>query len=330
MKLEYFSKTFKPIVDKEVKKILYSKKNDNLYRGMFYAVDSGKRLRPILCLTTCKLLGGDVKKALPFAAVIETLHNYTLVHDDIEDGDSLRRNLLTVWKKFGLAHGVNIGDGMIFKSYGYLLDSLDFLPSEKVLEVVSMLNDTMMKIVEGQGMEFDFRERDDITVNEYEEMVYKKSGALFSLSLFGGAFFAGVSKNIQDKLIEFGKNLGLAFQISDDILNLTGNQKEYGKEIGGDIKEGKRTLVTIHCLGKCNDDERKRFLSILKKGRENVGNNDVDFAMNLINKYNSIQFAKEFLEKAVRKSKRLLDDIDNEDLKDILNKLLEFIQNRKY
>ncbi len=319
---------FTPLIDKEIKKIIKSK-SDNLYRGMDYAVDGGKKLRSVMCLTACEVLGGDIKKALPLAAAIEIMHNATLVHDDIEDVDSIRRGSLTVWKKFGLAQGLNIGDGMIFKSYESLLNSSG-LPSEKVLKLVEMLTNTLMEIVEGQHMELNFRERDDVETKEYEEMVYRKTGLLFGLSLAGGALIADASEKVQTNLIEYAKRTGLAFQLSDDILNLTADQGVYGKEIGGDIKEGKRTLIAIHCLENCDKLEKEKMLRILKKGRKNVDKKDVDLAISLIRKYRSIEFAKNYLEKMVKESKKYLDGIENSEFRKFLEEFLDFLINRKY
>jgi geranylgeranyl diphosphate synthase, type I len=319
---------FLPLIEKEIKNVLEADKNDNLYSGMRYAIGHGKRVRPILCLAACKLLGGDVKKALPFAAVIETMHNFTLVHDDIEDGDAIRRNLPTVWKKFGLAHGINIGDGMIFKSYEYLFKALDMQAEEK-LKLFNMLNTTLMEIVEGQAMEFDFREKDNVTIKEYEKMVCRKTGSLFALSLDGGAFIADCKKS-QSALNKYGEKIGIAFQISDDILNLTSRQEKYGKSIGGDIKEGKRTLMTIHCLEKCDKNEKGKMLSILKRGRENVSDGDVNFVMSMVKKYGSIEFAKKFLEKTVEDAKKCLKGVESMELRNILGEFADFIIKREY
>ncbi len=328
MKIENLLKDFKPLVDKKIKELIKSNSYPNLYDGIGYAISSGgKRLRPALCLAVCKALEDDIEKALPFAACIEILHNATLVHDDIEDGDELRRGLSTVWKKYGIEHAINIGDSMIFKSYECLLQSK--LPSEKILELADMFTDTVIKIIEGQNMELNFREKDFITVEEYVEMASKKAGVLFGLALSGGALIADASRQNIEKLMEYGKKIGLAFQIRDDVLNLAGKQKDYGKEIYGDIKEGKRTLITIHCLKNCNDAERKKLLEILKRGRENVGNRDVGLALTLIKKYDSIQFAKEYAENLIKESKKDIEKIDDR-LKNVLQEFADFMAKREY
>ena len=328
MKIENFSKEFIPLIDKEIKKIIESGKFPNLYDGMEYAISAGgKRLRPVLCLTICKNLGGNIEDALPFAASIEIIHNFTLVHDDIEDGDELRRGLPSVWKKYDIPHAINIGDGMIFKAYECMLKS--DLPTEKVLKLADMFTDTIMKIIEGQDMELNLREKDFVTVDEYEEMTGKKAGVLFGLSLSGGAIIANASEQTVRNLMEYGKMVGTAFQIRDDILNLTGKQERYGKEIYGDIKEGKRTLVTINCLESCNKVEKRKLLEILKKPREKVNNDDISFVLSLIKKYKSTQFASKRTEKLLEESKKYLKNIDDR-LRDILEEFSEFMVKREY
>ena len=328
MKIENFSKEFIPLIDKEIKKIIESGKFPNLYDGMEYAISAGgKRLRPVLCLTICKTLGGNIEDALPFAASIEIIHNFTLVHDDIEDGDELRRGLPSVWKKYGIPHAINIGDGMIFKAYECMLKS--DLPTEKVLKLADMFTDTIMKIIEGQDMELNLSEKDFVTVDEYEEMTGKKDGVLFGLSLSGGAIIANASEQTVRNLMEYGKMIGTAFQIRDDILNLTGKQERYGKEIYGDIKEGKRTLVTINCLESCNKVEKRKLLEILKKPREKVNNDDISFVLSLIKKYKSTQFASKRTEKLLEESKKYLKNIDDR-LRDIIEEFSEFMVKREY
>jgi len=328
LKIENFSKEFIPLIDKEIEKIIESGKFPNLYDGMEYAISAGgKRLRPVLCLTICKTLGGNIEDALPFAASIEIIHNFTLVHDDIEDGDELRRGLPSVWKKYGIPHAINIGDGMIFKAYECMLKS--DLPTEKVLKLADMFTDTIMKIIEGQDMELNLSEKDFVTVDEYEEMTGKKDGVLFGLSLSGGAIIANASEQTVRNLMEYGKMIGTAFQIRDDILNLTGKQERYGKEIYGDIKEGKRTLVTINCLESCNKVEKRKLLEILKKPREKVNNDDISFVLSLIKKYKSTQFASKRTEKLLEESKKYLKNIDDR-LRDIIEEFSEFMVKREY
>jgi len=324
-----YSDKFLHIINDEIKKILPNNSYPNLYDAMLYAFDTGgKRLRPILCLAACDSLGGDFEDALPFAVAIEIAHNALLVHDDIEDGDAVRRGKPSIWAKYGIPHSTNIGDGMYFKAYESLFKSK--LPAQKIVELSKIFTDMLAKVVEGQNMELNFRTRSDVTAEEYEEMVWKKSGTLITASLVGAATIAEAPEQSIKILKEYGRKIGIAFQIKDDILNLVGEQEKYGKEIGGDIKEGKRTLVTIHCLSRCDNDEKKKLLEILKKSREAVTKDDAIVAMKLIKKYGSIDFAKKYSYELIEGAKQLLSKIDNMELKCILEEFADFMVNREY
>lgn len=331
MNIKKYLETFVPLVNKKIKNILQDRSFPKLYDGMEYAINvGGKRIRPVLCLAVYKTIGGDEKQVLPFATAIELIHNFTLIHDDIEDCDELRRGSLTVWKKYGIAHGINIGDGLIFKAYEELLKSRSLLSEEKVLNLIHMLSTTVMRIIEGQNMEFNFRKRNSVSIEEYEEMAIKKAGVLFGLCLSGAALIGNSDGKTIENLMEYGKKIGLVFQIRDDVLNLIGKQEKYGKEICSDIKEGKRTLITIQCLKKCNNVEKKKLLEILKKDRNGVFNEDVKFVMSLIRKYNSIQFAEKHAEKLFEESKEYLKNVKSDELKNILEEFADFMINREY
>ncbi len=317
------------LIDEEIKKLIPKGDYPNLYDGVEYAIFSaGKRLRPIMCLLVCKTLGGGIHRALPVAAAIEIMHNATLVHDDIEDGDKIRRGKPTVWKVFGTPHATNIGDAMIFKSYESVFNSN--LSERKKANIASKLTKTLLEIIEGQNMEFNFRERDDVAVGEYLKMAKKKAGLLFGFSLAAGANMAGASEQIQSLLYEFGSEVGLAFMIQDDVLNIIGEEEKYGKEIGGDIKEGKRTLMIIDCLSKCNKNEKERLLTILKKKRENVSSEDVKYAIQLLKKYGSIKFAQNYSKNLVLNAKKRLGDLDNDKLRKLLEEFSEFVIKREF
>lgn len=331
LNIKEWQSLFIPLINQEIKKLIPEDSYKNLYDGMHYAFSTGgKKLRPTLCLFVCKTLGTDVKSAIPFATSLEMMHNFTLVHDDIEDGDLIRRNFPTVWKKYGMAHGINIGDGMIFKAYESLLNSEHYLPSEKVVILSKLLTDTLMRIIEGQNMEFNFRSRDNVSIEEYMEMVWRKSGVLFATALSGGAIIADASDEIKQALEEYGKKIGPAFQIRDDVLNLIGESRKYGKEIGGDIKEGKRTIIIIHCLNTCKSDERKKILNVLKKSREQVSVSDVKLVIKLMKKYNSIEFAQQKAEELASQAKQVLKKIRNRELAVTLTELADFISKRDY
>lgn len=330
MNLNEYSNKFLSVINEEIRKNIPKDSFSNLYDAMFYVFETGgKRLRSILCLAVCESLGGDTEDALPFAVAIEIAHNALLVHDDMEDGDIIRRGKPSIWIKYGIPHGMNIGDGMYFKAYESFINAKK-LPAQKVVKLSEIFTETLMRIIEGQNMEFNFRARDDVTAEEYEEMVWRKSGTLITASLIGAATIAEAPDKVIKVLKEYGRKIGIAFQIKDDILNLIGDQEKYGKEIGGDIKEGKKTLVMIHCLSHCDKNERKKLLEILKKSRKAVTKDDVKLAMVLVKKYGSIEFAGGHSTELIQKAKQLLTKIDNVKLKNILEEFADFMVKREF
>lgn len=317
------------MIDEEIRKLIPSDSFPNLYDGMEYALTTGgKRLRPNLCLLTCQTLGGDVNAALPIAVAIEIAHNFTLVHDDIEDVDEMRRSKPATWKKFGVPHAINIGDGMLLKSYESMFSST--LPKDKKVDIGEKFTKALIELAEGQNMEFNFRERDDVSIDEYLTMARKKAGVLFGFALAAGAIVADASEKTQLLLYEFGSDMGLAFMIRDDVLNLVGDERTYGKEIGGDIKEGKRTLVVIDCLSKCTEEEKEKLLQILKKWRADVSRDGVEFVIGLVKKYESIEFAQQYSENLVKTAKGKLNELDNAELKKLLEDLSDFMIKREF
>jgi len=323
---DYFEE-FTLLIDEKISKLVPSG-FPNLYDGMEYAISSGgKRLRPVLCLLTCKALGGSVNEVLPVAVAIEIVHNATLVHDDIEDGDEIRRGKPSVWKRYGTPHATNIGDAMIFKSYEILVGS--DLPVDKKADIISKFTQVLIELTEGQNMEFNFRERDDVKIDEYLEMARKKAGILIGFSFAAGASVANASEQMQFVLYELGSDIGLAFMIRDDVLNLVGEQDKYGKEIGGDVKEGKRTLMVIDCLSKCDDEEMKEILGILKKDRGSVSGDEVKFVIETMKKYGSISFAQKYSEQLVKNVREKIDKIGNDKLREMLEEFSDFMVKRE-
>jgi len=329
LEIEKLLKRFSSTVDNEIMNYIPQNSKQTLYDAERYVFSTGgKRLRSTLCLLTCETLGGDVKKAIPFGAAIEVIHNASLVHDDLEDGDKIRRNSPTVWVKYGIPQGINVGDGLISKAYECLLSSKNWLPDEQVLKLCEMFTNALILTVEGQDMEFDLKNRNEVTIEEYTEMAQKKAGMLIGLSLSSGAFIAG-RQDLQSNLMEYGKKIGTVFQIKDDILNLFG-KVEYGKEIGSDIKEGKKTIMIIDCLNKCELNEKEKSLRILKKDRTKVTKNEIKFVVGLIKKYKSKDTALNYAKKMNNEARAILKKIDNKILKNVLSKLSDFMLERRY
>ena len=288
-------------IDKELKKAFPKKGITNLYDAVWYHMGTGgKRIRPVLAIATCEALGGNSKKVVPFAAACEVLHNWLLIHDDIEDGDRVRRDKPAVWVKFGLGHGINAGDLMAQKVFELILSS--DLKEKTIFRLIKTMTDTAIKTAEGQAMDMNLRGNDNPTEKEYMEMVTGKTAYYMTVPITGGAIVADASEKTIKKIIEFGMRAGPAFQIADDILDLTSGKGR--GEIGRDIKEGKRSLLAIHCIKKCSKDEKEKLIKILNKSPESTTNAEVLYVKSLFEKYGSIKYARKKAEELIKKAKK--------------------------
>ncbi len=212
-------------------------------------LDTGKRLRPLLCLLSCEAVGGDWHPALPIAAAIELAHNFSLVHDDIEDVSDKRRGRPAVWKVWGLAQGLNAGDGM-FVLARLALDRLceSGIPVGKCSDISLVFDLATLSLTQGQFLDLGFESRLDVTVDEYMQMIHGKTAALLSAATRIGAMLNTEDAGIADGLARFGENAGLAFQITDDILGIWGDPTLTGKSAATDILSRKKSLPAIYGL----------------------------------------------------------------------------------
>jgi geranylgeranyl diphosphate synthase type I len=277
---EIFSK-YTPLVEEELKS-LFEGRDLPLYSMMKYHMGwiderglesrnavGGKMLRATLCLLASESVTGDYKKALPVSAAIELIHNYSLVHDDIQDGDELRRHRATVWKIWGSPQAINAGSALkMLADMSVLKLRGNGIPAEKQLEVFDILGSGCLKMIEGQFMDIDFEDRDRISVGQYLEMIEKKTSALISGALESGAVL-GLEREKLDGFQRFGKYLGIAFQITDDILGIWGNDKKTGKPQGNDIRKKKKSLPIVFCIQEGGHMEVSRLLSVYKKRKIN-------------------------------------------------------------
>lgn len=238
-----------------------------LYQLMLdYPLREAKGLRPTLSIATCRALGGKLEAVLRSAAVLELYHNAFLIHDDIEDESVMRRGAATLHRDHGVPIAVNVGDAMFCLSLQPLLDNIGVIglgPSLRILQSVARMT---RESVEGQALELDWVRRGafELTDDDYVRMVEQKTGWYsFMTPLKVGAITAGADRECIDALAEFGRRLAIAFQIQDDVLSLQGEPEAYGKEIGGDLWEGKRTLILLHMMRRASADERAEVAHIL-------------------------------------------------------------------
>ncbi len=231
-------------IDKEIHQ-LYQTEPHNLYEPVGYALSmGGKRLRPIMVLMACNLFRETVEEAIPVALAIELFHNFTLLHDDIMDGAEMRRNNLSVYKKYNENIAILSGDAMSIMAYRYLLKCNSTEPAP----IVRLFSQTALEVCEGQQFDMDFETRMDVSIPEYLEMIRLKTAVLLASSLKLGAMVANAPEKITDQLYDFGLNLGIAFQLQDDLLDVFADQDKFGKKIGGDIVSNKKTFLLLKAL----------------------------------------------------------------------------------
>ena len=278
--------------DDYLKKELIYNKPESLYEPVKYILESGgKRLRPLITLYITELFNGKRTVALPAAAALEIFHNFTLAHDDIMDNSSIRRGKKTINAKWDDNTGILSGDVMLIISYEILNqyeDSKYILFSKKLTEISRL-------VCEGQQADIDFSSKNDITENEYFEMIKNKTAVLIACSFFFGGIAAETNTSNTDLLYKIGLNLGIAFQLEDDLLDCFGDQEKFGKKIGGDILEKKKTLLYLFTYSKLESEKKLEF--------ENIFNSN---EMQELEKINSIKSfyetsgASEYLKNKVR------------------------------
>ncbi len=229
----------------------------NLYTPIEYILDlGGKRLRPILVLMGATAFGGDYKKGLDAALAVEVFHNFTLLHDDIMDAAPLRRGKDTVHEKWDVNTAILSGDAMMIMSY-QLLDSYEGAAYKKLMQ---LFNKTALEVCEGQQYDMDFETRDNVSVEEYIKMIGLKTSVLVAAALQMGAIVANASEEESEKIYEFGLNLGIAFQLQDDYLDAYGDAATFGKQVGGDIMENKKTYLYIEALKYASPEIKNELL----------------------------------------------------------------------
>lgn len=224
----------------------------------------GKRIRPLLLLMATDMFGGNVEDALNPSFAMEVFHNFTLVHDDIMDNADIRRGVPTVHKVFGVNAGILAGDVMLAYAYKYLTD----VPAGFIPPLMNIFTKTAIEIFEGQQMDVDFEKRTDVTLQEYLKMIEYKTSVLLACSLQTGAILGHADEQNQKDLYNFGLNLGLSFQIKDDLLDAFGEGDKVGKRIGGDILMNKKTYLFISTQSMANAEQKNELAALLTEANE--------------------------------------------------------------
>lgn len=296
----------------------------NLYKPIEYIMNlGGKRLRPILALMSCDLFGGNYKNALNASLAIEMFHNFSLVHDDIMDNASLRRGKATVHEKWDLNTGILSGDAMLVIA-NQLFESYEDAVYKKLMQ---LFNDTALKVCEGQQLDIDFETRNDVTIPEYLKMISFKTAVLVAASLKMGAIIAGTNDVEAQNIYNYGLNLGIAFQLQDDYLDVFG-EDDFGKKHAGDIIENKKTWLYLKTLSLADTDDKNDIISLYNSKEES--NKKIEDVISLFEKYKIPKLVKLEIEMYTKKSFDNCNDLSiNQANKQLLIDFGTMLMNRK-
>jgi geranylgeranyl diphosphate synthase type I len=296
----------------------------------YIPLSGGKRLRPIIAMLSCEVVGGVPENTIPFGVSLEYMHNATLVHDDIIDKDKWRRGIPTTHEKFGLPFAILAGDALIGETYkmlSYLAPPE--LNSVTYKELIRSIADAAKNFYEGEAMDIEFAKRFDVSIPEYMIMIEKKTGQLYYLAGKGGALIGKGNRNEIENLAKYGLLFGLMFQMKDDLLNILTEQTSLGKQkIGSDILNGKRTLMVVHTLTEADENQKKKLVKIL--GNQKATQKDVLEIIDIFKKLGSIDYAQNKLNEFSSQAKELLEIFEKSESKDFLTALAEYSVTRTY
>lgn len=328
--LEYVNK-WTPAVERTLNKLLpagtrplpLTQASKHLIRA------GGKRLRPCLTLACCEVVGGKAENILEAAAAFELLHTFSLIHDDIMDHSDLRRGVKTVHRIWGEPMAILAGDALFAKVFEALSMNAARMGLEgrKVTELFRMVSRASFELSRGQAMDMLFSQRHTLKEEEYVEMVSLKTGALMQASAASGALLGGGTPSQVQRLGEYGKNLGIAFQIQDDILGLVGEEDKLGKPVGSDLVEGKRTLVISFALEVLKGEERRKLLGIL--GNPSATREEVEKVISLLEERGVLEKTRKRAMEFSERARKLLRGFKRSEALTFLEELTEFVIERR-
>lgn len=315
---------------KKVNSFLLSRLDGNpkeLYKAASHLIEyGGKRLRPYMVIKSCEILGGTIKQAMPAAAAVEMIHNFTLVHDDIMDNDEMRHGVLTVHTKFGIPVGILAGDVLFSKAFE-TISAVDYkTPKGVSLALVSNLARACVDVCEGQILDIMMAQSKKIpTEIQYIKMIEKKTAALFEVSCSMGAICADTKRKDVVNLSSFGKNLGIAFQIIDDLIGVIGDARIMKKPVGNDIREGKKSLPILLAISMSNGHKRKAILNAF--GNSTASKDEIEFAVKVISSLGIEKIVRKKAMKYSSTAKKSLSCYNGVAKKELIS-LLEFVVER--
>lgn len=340
MKTPAVLERYRTEIDAELKSVLTVRRSP-LYDMMRYHLgwideagnqresNAGKALRPTLCLLACEAAGGEYRRALPAAAAIELIHNYSLIHDDIQDDDRERRHRPTVWAVWGKPQAINAGTAMRILTNVALsrLCELGINP-EKRLIIQQLLDETTLRLIEGQYLDISYENRLDIGVNDYLQMIESKTASLIACALEVGAILGTDDKFLVRGFHTLGRNLGLGFQIRDDILGIWGDAGLTGKPLAGDVQRRKKTLPIVRALEIAQDGHKEMLASFYNNGEKIHSVNNV---LTLLEEIGAQAYAQEMADGYCQKARRIIDELGIETSSRYdFEELIDFLEERSY
>ncbi len=290
-----------------------------------YPYAGGKRMRPSMVVAACRAVGGDGSKAIPMAVAIEYIHNFTLIHDDLMDGDEMRRGMKTSHVIYGMPTAILAGDALFAKAY-QIIGDLD-IPAEDQRRILSITSKAVWDLARGQQMDVNNENADFITLDHYIETITGKTSVLFAAGAASGAIIGGAPKDVVDSIQKYALSLGVAFQMYDDILGVYGDPKVTGKSAGNDIRKGKYTVMICHAHDTIKDEKVwKQFMSVF--GKIDATDDEIEIARKILKDCGSydyaIALAKKYTDEAIDCLKCLKDSDD----KEFMIELAKFSMNR--
>ncbi len=303
--------SYKTQIEDKLFTFIDKKSPEGLYDPMKYVLSGGgKRIRPMMVILSCEAFGGKMENALDAAVAIEILHNFTLVHDDIMDNADTRRGEETVHKKWDISTAILAGDGLLGLSYRSLLKT----KSPRIADIAKVFTEGMIDVCEGQSYDKEFELRNDVSIDEYIMMIGMKTSRLLETCAVIGAHIAEASPEQADAMKNYAENLGLAFQLQDDLLDITADEKEFGKKIGGDVREGKKTYLLLKALDLVEKESEHHLLNkIILPGRKDpITDDEINHVKNIYKDLGIIDDTRKLVESYTQKADSYLGVVKNE------------------
>jgi len=315
---------YSEIADERIRESISDITPETLLKASEHLITAGgKKIRPSLALLSAEAVGGEPEDAAGVAAAIELIHTFSLIHDDIMDDDEIRRGEPAVHVLWGEPMAILAGDVLFSKAFEAVIRNGD---SERVKDALAVVVDSCVKICEGQALDMGFEERLDVTEDEYMEMIYKKTAALIAAATKAGAIMGGGSPQEISALEDYGRFIGLAFQIHDDYLDVVSDEESLGKPVGSDIAEGKMTLMVVKALERASDEDRERLISILGSGDDKL----VAEAIDIFERYGATEYAHGVALDHVRMAKERLEVLEESDAREALAMIADFVLEREH